>query len=70
MPTRDYGIGGVRRRDHLLLCLTENLSSGGWEGVKMLDFFLSDISTCLYTFGVDELLSSVLLTQRLTLLEP
>lgn len=29
MPTKDYGTGGVRRRDHLLLCLKETLSSGG-----------------------------------------
>lgn len=56
MPTKDYGTwGGEKERSFATLFNRDFILLGDF--VKMLDFFLNDISTCLYTFGVDGLFS-------------
>lgn len=47
------GLGGEKERSFATLFNRDFILWGDF--VKMLDFFLNDISTCLYTLGVDEL---------------
>jgi len=59
MPTKDYGIGGGEKDRSFTTLFNRVLILWG-DFVKLLDF-LNDISTCLYTFGVDGLFLCLLL---------